>query len=68
MLRSRRDAKRKKQHIVVVSSESCSAASHDLALADKLGIEFRAVEGEVDVEVYTVECALRSVHAFEVFL
>lgn len=34
----------------------------------QLGVEFRAVEGEVDVEVDAVESALRCVHAFKVFL
>lgn len=49
-------------------SESGRAATHDLALADKLGVELGAVEGEVDVEVDTVEGALRRVHALEVLL
>lgn len=37
-------------------------------MADELGIEFGAVEGEVDVEVHSVESALRSVHALKVLL
>jgi len=32
-------------------SESGCAAPHDFALADELGVEFGAVEGEEDVEV-----------------
>lgn len=32
-------------------SEPGGAAAHDLALADELGVEFGAVEGEEDVEV-----------------
>ena len=48
--------------------ESSRAATHDLALADELGVELGAVEGEVDIEVDAVESALRRVHALEVFL
>lgn len=44
------------------------AATHDLALANKLCVEFGSVEGEVDVEIHAVECALGCVHAFEVLL
>ena len=47
--------------------ESSCAATHDFALADELGVEFGAVEREVDVEVDAVESALRGVHAFKVF-
>ncbi len=32
-------------------SEARCAAAHDLSLADELGVEFGAVEGEEDVEV-----------------
>jgi hypothetical protein len=46
--------------------ESRCAAAHDLALADKLGVEFGSVEGEVDVEVNAVEGALGCVHALKV--
>ena len=49
-------------------SESRRAATHDLALADKLSIEFRTVESKVDVEIDAVESALRSIHALEVLL
>ena len=49
-------------------SEPGRATAHDFALADELGVEFRAVEGEVDVEVDAVEGSLRRVHALEVFL
>jgi hypothetical protein len=52
-------------------SESGGTSAHDFALAHKFSVEFRAVEGEVDVEVDTVECALWRIHAlkvlFEVF-
>jgi hypothetical protein len=37
-------------------------------LADELGVEFRAVECKVNVEVDTVEGALGRVHPFKVFL
>lgn len=47
-------------------SEPCRAATHDLALANKLGIEFRPIEREVDVEVDTIEGSLRCVHALEI--
>ena len=50
------------------SPEARGAAAHDLALADELGVELAAVEGEVDVEVDAVEGALRGVHALEVLL
>jgi hypothetical protein len=46
--------------------KSRSAATHDFALTDKLGVEFRAVEREVNVEVDAVEGALGRVHAFKV--
>ena len=49
-------------------SEPRGATTHDFALADELGVEFGAVQGEVDVEVDAVEGALRRVHALEVFL
>lgn len=45
-----------------------AAAAHDLVLADQLGAEFTAVQGEVDVKVYSVEDTLGRVHAFEVGL
>ena len=47
-------------------SESGGAATHDLALANELGVEFGTVEGQVDVEVDAVEGSLRRVHAFEI--
>lgn len=46
--------------------ESSRASAHDLSLADELGVELAAVEGEVDVEIDSVEGALRRVHALEV--
>lgn len=51
-----------------VLSESCRTSAHDFALANKLGVEFGAVEGKVDVEVHAVESTLRRVHALEVLL
>ena len=32
-------------------AEARCAAAHDFALADELGVEFGAVEGEIDVKV-----------------
>lgn len=49
-------------------SETRCAAAHNLALADELGVELRAVEREINVEVDAVEGALWSVHALEVLL
>ena len=37
-------------------------------MANELGVEFGAVEGEVDIEVHAVESALRRVHALKVLL
>lgn len=42
--------------------------AHDLALAHQLGIELATVERQVDVEIDTVKCAIRSVHALKVLL
>jgi len=42
------------------------AATHDLALADELGVELGAVEREVYVKVDAVKSALRGVHALKV--
>lgn len=36
-------------------SEACRAATHDLTLADELGIEFTAVEGKENVEIDACE-------------
>jgi hypothetical protein len=47
--------------------EPSRAATHDFALANELGVEFRTVESKVDVKVDAVKCALWSVHAFKVF-
>jgi hypothetical protein len=47
-------------------SEPRGTSTHDFALADKLGVEFGAVEGEVDVEVHAVECTLWRIHALKV--
>lgn len=49
-------------------SEAGAAAAHDLALADQLGAELGAIEGEVDVKVHPVERALGRVHALKVLL
>jgi hypothetical protein len=49
-------------------SEACRAAAHDLALANEFSVELRTVESEVDIEIHTVEGALRSVHALEILL
>lgn len=38
---------------VTCSPESRCASAHNFALADELGIEFAAVEGEEDVKVNT---------------
>lgn len=51
---------------LVYLSKPRRAAAHDLALADKLSVEFGTVERQVDVEVDAVEGALRGVHAFKV--
>lgn len=48
-------------------SESSRAATHDLALADKLGVEFGPIKRKVNVEVDAIESALGCIHAFEVF-
>ena len=48
-------------------SESSRAPTHDFTLTDQLGVEFAAVEREVDVEVDAVECSLRRVHSLKVF-
>jgi hypothetical protein len=48
--------------------EPCSAAAHDLALANELSVKFGTVKREVDVEVHAVEGALGSVHALKVLL
>ena len=37
-------------------------------MTNELGVEFRAVESEVDVEVNSVEGTLRRVHALKVLL
>ena len=36
---------------VPVLPEASGAAAHDFTLADELGVEFRAIEGEEDVKV-----------------
>lgn len=51
-----------------VLSETCGTSAHDFALANEFGVEFGAVESEVDVEVHSVESTLRSVHALKVLL
>ena len=48
------------------SSKPRRATTHDLALADELGVELGSVEREVDVKVYAIEGALRGVHALKV--
>jgi hypothetical protein len=47
--------------------EPSRAATHDFTLANKLGVEFGAVEREVNVKVDAVKSALGRVHAFKVF-
>ncbi len=49
-------------------SESCTAAAHNLALADQLGAELGPIKRQVDVEVHTVKGTLRCVHALKVLL
>ena len=49
-------------------SEPRSAASHDLALADKFCIELATVKSKVYVKVHAVKSALRGIHALEIFL
>ena len=34
-------------------TEARSAATHDFTLADELGVELGAIEGEVDIKVHT---------------
>jgi hypothetical protein len=46
--------------------ESRGTPAHDFALAHKFGIELGSVEREVNIEVNTIECALRRVHALKV--
>lgn len=46
--------------------ELCTAAAHDLVLANQLSAELAAVQREVDVKVHPVKDTLRSVHALEV--
>lgn len=48
------------------SSKSGGTSAHDLSLADKFGVEFGAVESEVNVKVNAVKSALRCVHALKV--
>jgi hypothetical protein len=45
-----------------------AAATHDFILADQLGTELTSVQCEVNVEVYSVEDTLGSIHALEVGL
>lgn len=51
-----------------ILSKSRSAATHYFTLAYQLGAELGAIQCQVDIEVHTVECALRCVHALKVFL
>jgi len=53
---------------VVRLLESRRAATHDLALTNQLCVEFGPVKCEVNVEVYTVEGSLWSIHPLEVLL
>lgn len=48
--------------------ESRTATTHNFTLTHQLGVEFRSIESEVDIEVDTIECALGCVHSFEVLL
>jgi hypothetical protein len=52
---------------MLVLLESSCAATHDFALADQFGVEFGSVKGQVDVEIYSVECTVGGIHAFEIF-
>lgn len=52
---------------MMILSEPSRAATHDFTLANELGVEFGAVEREIDVEVYAVESSLRCVHALKIF-
>ena len=49
-------------------SETRSAATHDLPLADEFGTELGPVQRQVDIEVDSVEGSLGGVHALEVLL
>jgi len=51
----------------ILSKSSC-AMTHNFALADQLGVEFAAVEREVNVEINAVEGSLWRVHSLKVFL
>lgn len=53
--------------VIICLPESSRAATHDFTLANKLGIELRSIEREVNVEVDTVEGALWGIHTFKVF-
>ena len=52
----------------VCSTESGSTTAHNLTLADKLGVELRAIECEIDIKVNSVECSLRGIHPLKVLL
>lgn len=57
------------RNVVGVSlTESSGAAAHDFSLTDKFGVEFAAVEGEIDVKVDPVESSLGGIHPFEILL
>ena len=47
-------------------SEPGGTTAHDLALADQLSVEFRAIQRKVDIEVDSVEGSLRRIHALKV--
>ena len=49
-------------------SETGSAATHDLPLTDEFSAELGPVQSQVNIEVDSVESALRGVHALEVLL
>lgn len=51
---------------VVSLSEPGTTSAHDLALANQFCIEFGSIEGQINIEVHTVECSLRCIHAFEI--
>jgi hypothetical protein len=53
---------------MLLLSESCSAAAHNLSLADQLCAELGTVESQVDIKVNTIEGTLRRIHSFKILL
>lgn len=50
------------------SSEPCNASAHDFALTHQLGLEFAAVESEVNIKIDSIEGALGRINALTVLL